>query len=153
MEKELREGSADPDDNRTDQNALLLWKYFTNNTCVPTKDPTEPCSLGYYGVYVILAKAKEHIKAGIDFARKKNLRLIVRNTGHDFIGRSTGWGSLIINTHSFQNVEFLDKYKGPGDYSGSAVKIGAGVQGAALMAKCAEKKLAVVVGECPVRRL
>src|SRR5262245_10416531 len=95
---------------RTDQEAMLLWKSFTNSTCQPTTNPAEPCTLGYYGVYVILAKKKEHVKAGIDFARKKNLRLIIRNTGHDFIGRSTGWGSLIINTHSFQDVKFVKKY-------------------------------------------
>jgi hypothetical protein len=37
------------------------------------------------GHYVILATKKEHIKAGIDFARERNLRLIIRNTGHDFL--------------------------------------------------------------------
>ncbi|KAF5323970.1 hypothetical protein D9611_008428 [Ephemerocybe angulata] len=53
---------------------------------------------GFYGDYVVLAKTREHIKYTIDFARKNNLRLIIRNTGHDFMGRSTGWGSLIL-TH------------------------------------------------------
>jgi hypothetical protein len=37
------------------------------------------------GHYVVLATKIEHVKAGVDFAREHNLRLIVRNTGHDFM--------------------------------------------------------------------
>ena len=127
-----------------------MWKYFTNSTCTVTADPTESCTLGYYGVYVVLAEEAAHVKAGLDFAREHDLRLIIRNTGHDFIGRSTGWGALVINTHSFKDVEFLDAFEGPGDYSGPAVKIGAGVQGRELAGAVSEKGLAVVTGECPV---
>jgi hypothetical protein len=106
-------------------------------------------------MYVILAKTKEHIKAGIDFAREQNLRLIIRNTGHDFMGRSTGFGSLIINTHSFRDVKFLKKYTGPGDWSGSAAIVGAGVQGRELYRQAFAQKPPVVIvgGECPVSDL
>ncbi|GKT41007.1 FAD-linked oxidoreductase ZEB1 [Colletotrichum spaethianum] len=48
------------------------------------------CTLGYYSVYAIKVTRKQHIKAGVDFDLDNNLRLIIRNTGHDFIGRSTG---------------------------------------------------------------
>ena len=58
---------------------------MTNNTCVRTKDPSTPCTRGFMGHYVVLATKKEHIKAGVDFAREHNLRLIIRNTGHDFM--------------------------------------------------------------------
>lgn len=133
----------------TDQPALNLWKYFTNNTCTVTENPSEPCTLGYYGVYVITAKKHAHIKAGVDFARTHNLRLIIRNTGHDFIGRSTGWGALIINTHSFQDIDIITSFSGPGNYDGPAVKIGAGVQGRQLVRTVAAQGLAVVTGECP----
>jgi hypothetical protein len=98
-----------------------------------------------------MAKKKEHIKAGIDFARKTGVRMIVRNTGHDFIGRSTGWGSLVINTHSFQDVTWLKKYSGPGGYTGTAVTIGAGVQGRSILTQghAQEPPVVVVTGECP----
>ncbi|KAI1372843.1 FAD-binding domain-containing protein [Hypoxylon crocopeplum] len=128
-----------------------LWTYFTNDTCRPTNDPTAPCTLGYYGVYVIVAQTRDHIKAGVDFARENNLRLIIRNSGHDFIGRSTGWGSLVINTHSFQDVEFTTKYRGPGRYRGGAVTMGAGVQGRMLLTRANAQKppVTVITGECP----
>jgi hypothetical protein len=93
------------------------------------------------------------VKAGMDFARENNLRLIIRNTGHDFIGRSTGWGALVINTHSFRDIEFINKYDGPGGHKEGAVKIGAGVQGRALLTEANKQNPPVLAmtGECPVR--
>ena len=133
------------------QPAAALWTYFTNDTCRPTQNPTDSCTLGYYGVYVIMASTPRHVKAGIDFSRRNNLRLIVRNTGHDFIGRSTGYGSLIINTHSLQQIDWIDSYKGPGTYEGGAVTIGAGVQGETILSEghARSPPLVVVTGECP----
>lgn len=98
------------------------------------------------------AQTRDHIKAAVDFARENNLRLIIRNTGHDFIGRSTGWGALVINTHSFQDIEYIAAYDGPGDYAGAAVTIGAGVQASALLtdAHAQDPPVLIVTGECPV---
>ncbi|KAK4667680.1 hypothetical protein QC763_310680 [Podospora pseudopauciseta] len=128
-----------------------LWTYFTNETCRPTLNPTDSCTLGYYGVYVISATTRNHIKAGIDFARRNNIRLVIRNTGHDFIGRSTGAGSLIINTHSFQDVNWISSYAGPGSYSGPAVTIAAGVQGRSILEQghAQVPPKVIVTGECP----
>ncbi|KAK0727702.1 hypothetical protein B0T26DRAFT_847456 [Lasiosphaeria miniovina] len=108
--------------------AAGLWTYFTNDTCRPTTNPSDTCTLGYYPVLVITATTVGHIQAGINFARENNLRLIIRNTGHDFLGRSVGWGSLVINTHSFQQISFTDSWSGAGGYAGSAITVGAGVQ-------------------------
>ncbi|KAM0570316.1 hypothetical protein ACHAP9_004162 [Verticillium nonalfalfae] len=46
--------------------------------------------MGYYPEFVIMAKTRDHIKAGVDFARSRNIRLVMRNTGHDFESRSAG---------------------------------------------------------------
>ncbi|GAB1312586.1 hypothetical protein MFIFM68171_02796 [Madurella fahalii] len=133
------------------QPAANLWTYFTNDTCRPTENPTDSCTLGFYGVYVIMATEPRHVKAGIDFARRNNVRLVVRNTGHDFIGRSTGYGALVINMHSFQDITWIDSYSGPGSYTGGAVTIGAGVQGQTILAAghARSPPLVVVTGECP----
>lgn len=119
-----------------------------------------------------MATKKEHIKKGVDFARQNNLRLIMcvsrelrpecdadqsfsRNTGHDFMGRSTGYGSLIINTHSFKETKFVEKYVGPGGWTGSAAIVGAGVQGRELYRQAFNQspKVVIVGGECPVSKL
>ncbi|KAF2690953.1 FAD/FMN-containing isoamyl alcohol oxidase-like protein MreA [Lentithecium fluviatile CBS 122367] len=135
----------------TDHPIANLWPLYTNNTCLPTTNPNTPCTRGFYGLYVVQATKKEHIKAGVDFARKRNLRLIIRNTGHDFMGRSTGYESLIINTHTFKDVKFLKKYAGPGNWTGSAATVGAGVQGRELyrQAFAQDPKVVIVGGECP----
>ncbi|KAL1852431.1 hypothetical protein Daus18300_012190 [Diaporthe australafricana] len=135
-----------------DQPAAALWTYFTNETCRPSGNRIEPCTLGYYGVYVLLAKSHDHVKAGVDFARTHDLRLVIRNTGHDFLGRSTGWGALVINTHSFKDAVFTQSYTGPGDYHGSAVTVGAGIQGGELLklGSAQNPPVTVVVGECSV---
>ncbi|KAG2005059.1 FAD binding domain-containing protein [Coprinopsis cinerea AmutBmut pab1-1] len=79
--------------------------------------------------FTILATKKEHVKASIDFARNNHVCLIIGNTGHDFMDRSTGYGSLAINAHSFKDVTFHANYTRPGWYSGPAVTVAAGIQG------------------------
>ncbi|KAK3897170.1 putative isoamyl alcohol protein [Staphylotrichum tortipilum] len=76
-----------------------------------------------------------------------DIRLVVRNTGHDFFGRSTGAGALAIWTHHLDSIDFVpwsDSY-----FRGTAMKIGAGVMGyqAARAAEAAAR--VVVTGECP----
>ncbi|KAL2257011.1 hypothetical protein VTK26DRAFT_779 [Humicola hyalothermophila] len=129
--------------------AAGLWTYFTNDTCRPTTNPSDTCTLGYYPVLVIMAKTVAHIQAGINFARENNLRLVVRNTGHDFLGRSVGWGALVINTHSFKDIEFTDKFASS-DYQGPAVTVGAGVQAFEVLKKANELSppKIMVTGEC-----
>lgn len=99
-----------------------------------------------------MATEVQHIQAGVIFAKKNNLRLVVRNTGHDFMGRSVASGALAINTHRLKGSSFVKKYKGPGDYSGGAVTLGAGMQGRELyrVANQQSPKVVVVGGECPV---
>ncbi|CAA7267512.1 unnamed protein product [Cyclocybe aegerita] len=136
----------------TDHPIANMWTYWTNETCsLYSFNPSATCTRGYYGDYVIMAKTREHIQAGVDFARDRNLRLVIRNTGHDFMGRSTGYGSLIINTHSFKSVSFTTQYAGPGSYRGGAVTVGAGIQVRELyrLANARSPPVVVVGGECP----
>ncbi|KAH8589398.1 hypothetical protein B0O99DRAFT_636793 [Bisporella sp. PMI_857] len=54
------------------------------------------CTLGSLPVYTVDAYSVDDVVKGINFARKHNLRVVIRNTGHDSSGRSTGYGSLEI---------------------------------------------------------
>jgi hypothetical protein len=58
---------------------------FNNDTCLPV--PTDPCSGQGYPIYVVNATCAEDVKQGVDFARENNIRLIVKGTGHDYLGR------------------------------------------------------------------
>lgn len=125
---------------------------YTNGTCLPTTNRTATCTSGFLADYVIMAKTKYHVAAGVDFAREYNLRLVVRNTGHDFMGRSTAYGALAINTHWFKDIKFTQQYAGPGGYTGGAVTVGAGVQtrNAYTAAFSQNPKVNIVGGECAV---
>jgi hypothetical protein len=52
---------------------------------------------------------------------------VLRNTGHDFGGRSTGAGALSIWTHNLKDVEFIANCT-VGNYSGMAARVGAGIE-------------------------
>lgn len=66
-------------------------------------------------------------EAGVDFARTYNLRLAVKASGHDYLGRSTARHSLLISTQKFQNSSFTDNFIVGGQNLGSAVTLGSGI--------------------------
>jgi hypothetical protein len=69
----------------TENPVSSLHNNWNNDTCLPY--PADPCSGKGYPIYVVNATSAEDVKQGIDFAREKNVRLIVKGTGHDYLGR------------------------------------------------------------------
>lgn len=63
-------------------NTINNWN---NDSCLPI--PAFPCSGAGYPVYVINATSEKDVKKGVDFARKTGVRLVVKGTGHDYLGR------------------------------------------------------------------
>jgi hypothetical protein len=122
--------------------------FFANQSCDPFQPRDRPCELGNYVRYAVNASKPSNIQRAIAFASSKDVRLVVRNTGHDYLGRSTGAGSLAVWKHHLKDISHIPAYKGSG-YSGAAFKIGAGVQGFEIMAAARDKGLIVVGGECP----
>jgi hypothetical protein len=61
------------------------WNNFNNDSCLPF--PLVPCSGEGYPVYVVNATSADDVKKGVDFARENNVRLVVKATGHDYLGR------------------------------------------------------------------
>ena len=149
---------ANTDKRRADQPTIPMTTHFSNNTCEPNlaggggppAGCPDQCLQGFLSPYAILAESANHIKAGVNFARQHNLRIVIRNTGHDFMGRSSGWGALVINTHRLNSIEFDDKKLSDG-HTGGTVKIGAGVMFQDVYPKAWAKNLDVLGGECPVR--
>ncbi|KAI9150364.1 VAO-type flavoprotein oxidase [Paramyrothecium foliicola] len=107
-----------------------LWNNWNNDTCLP--DPKFPCSGDGYPALVVNATTAEHVKAAVDFARKHNIRLVVKNTGHDFAGRSVAPNALSIWTHHMTSRSFDDKeFKPRGckkSIKGATITIGPGNQ-------------------------
>lgn len=52
--------------------------------------------MGAYPEYVVNATSAEHVSIALRWAGKKHVRVVVKNTGHSYQGRSIGYGSLSI---------------------------------------------------------
>ncbi|KAI9664636.1 MAG: hypothetical protein M1821_006082 [Bathelium mastoideum] len=103
--------------------------------------------LGNIASYAVNVNSADDAAAGLQFAQAKNIRLTVKNTGHDYLGRSTGEGSLALWIHNLKNISFSN-YSSP-QYTGPAVRLGAGVQAYEVYAAAADKGLRVTGGFCP----
>ncbi|KAI8948659.1 hypothetical protein F4801DRAFT_441823 [Xylaria longipes] len=78
-----------------------MWQQFNNDTC--WVDPDTPCSGAGYPAYVVNATTPEDVKLSFDFARKHNVRIVVKSSGHDYQGRSQAPGALSIWVHHMQS--------------------------------------------------
>ncbi|KAF7923210.1 uncharacterized protein EAE98_007915 [Botrytis deweyae] len=106
----------------------IMSHYWLNNSCSPflESNTSSICALGNLASYALNISSASDVIAGLKFARENNIRLTIKNTGHDFLGRSTGAGSLALWMHNLNDITFLNYSSAL--YTGPAVHIGAGVQ-------------------------
>jgi FAD/FMN-containing dehydrogenase len=80
----------------------------------------------------VAAESAADIAAAVDFARDRGLGLVVKGTGHDYLGRSSAPGSLLVWTHRMREVTVHDAFIPAGaQCSGQgapAVTVGAGTR-------------------------
>lgn len=58
---------------------------YNDEACLP--DPRAPCSAAAYPAYVVNANSANDVQAGVKFAKRTGVRLIIKGTGHDISGR------------------------------------------------------------------
>ncbi|CAG8898844.1 unnamed protein product [Penicillium egyptiacum] len=126
--------------------ASAMWPLFEGRSCLPTTNASASCTVGGYSSYAVNVSNVAQIQLTVNFARNTDIRLVVKNTGHDFNGKSTGAGALGIWTHNLKDIEYYENYRGWG-YQGPAIKIGAGVQAFEVYAKGQELGFTAVGGE------
>lgn len=124
---------------------MAAW--FSNNSCNPFLDASAPCSNAAYVKYAVKAANVADYQATLAFTDKHNIRLVVRNTGHDYYGKSSGAGSLAFWTHFLKDTQVIMSYKSR-TYNGPAMKLGAGIQAFEAFAAADKAGLAVVGGDC-----
>ncbi|OQE29394.1 hypothetical protein PENSTE_c002G02164 [Penicillium steckii] len=126
--------------------ASVMWPLFEGRSCLPTTNSSESCTVGGYSSYAVNVSNVGQIQLAVNFARNAGLRLVVKNTGHDFNGKSTGAGALGIWTHNLKQIDYIENYHSR-KYKGPAVKMGAGVQAKEIYAKANELGFTAVGGE------
>ncbi|RDW65102.1 FAD-binding protein-1 [Coleophoma cylindrospora] len=94
------------------------YPLYANNSCLPpgasgyTAD--KGCIVGALPQYVVNATLEEHISTAVAWATSYNIRIVVKGTGHDMNGRSSGAFALSIWTHNFNNISFNSAWPVPG---------------------------------------
>ncbi|KAJ5775074.1 FAD binding domain protein [Penicillium nucicola] len=142
----LKEGWLLPEEHYQSSSSFMA-PFFTNGTCDPYHPIAKLCTLGNFVRYAVNVSSPEHVAKTLKFAAKHNIRFIIRNTGHDYNGKSTGAGALSVWTHHLKDIELKDwndRY-----YTGKAFKLGAGVQGIEAIEAAHKHGLRMVSGECP----
>ncbi|KAI0263997.1 hypothetical protein BC834DRAFT_885007 [Gloeopeniophorella convolvens] len=101
----------------------------TDPTDVAPTLPPNRCSLGSVPGRYIDVRKPDDVSTAFRFSRKTGIPLVVKNTGHDYKGRSSAPDTLALWTHNLKNISYNPEYT-PEGCSGPqpAVTVGAGVQ-------------------------
>lgn len=114
---------------------FLDWEACGQSQCsLDSMQPSSPvsgtCSLGRLSTYHIEARTARDISMTLDFIRKHGIRISIKNTGHDYFGRSNAANSLAIWTHNMKDLQYHETFQPQGcrkSYNNVA-EVGAGVQ-------------------------
>ncbi|KAJ6509634.1 FAD-binding domain-containing protein [Mycena vulgaris] len=85
------------------------------------------CGQGDVPVYSVEAQTVADIQAAVRFASANNLRVAVKSSGHDQMGRSTAPNSLLIHTSNFQNMTMTESFFVGSKNMGPAATVGSGL--------------------------
>jgi hypothetical protein len=151
---EIIERWSDPHLHADDPTSVMNPLY-QGATCMPQDAATGgTCQIGGSAAYSVKISTVAQVQLAVNFARNTGVRLVVHNTGHDYHGKSTGANALSIWTRNLNTIEFIERYSSPASsWTGSAFKLGAGVQVWELLAAANKRGVSVLTGECPVRNL
>ncbi|KAF9289214.1 hypothetical protein BGZ68_009813 [Mortierella alpina] len=125
------------------------WEMVGDKGCLGF-NRTSQCHQGAVPLYSVKAMNFEHVQNTVRFAAKNNIRLVVKNTGHDYLGRSTAASSINLWVYYMKDMTFTDNFVPEGAPAGSngngAVVLGSGVLWIDVYKAAEERKLVVVGG-------
>lgn len=100
------------------------------NSMHPSSPTSGTCGLGRLSTYHVEAHEEGDISKTIDFVRQHGIRVSIKNTGHDYFGRSSAANSLGIWTHHMNDIKYHKTFSSQGckaNYENIG-EVGAGVQ-------------------------
>lgn len=109
----------------------FIFKNGTISACYLNTSLGASCEQGNVPVIGVDARTPQDIQAAINFALQYDLKLVVKNTGHDFLGRSAGRGAFVVWTHNMKNITYDAQFTpqgAPPNETYQALTVGAGVQ-------------------------
>lgn len=114
----------------------LNWESCLSQTCALnaynlSQPLSSECHLGRLSSIYVDAREIGDVVTAVKFARVHNLRVSIKNTGHDYFGRSTSPTSLAIWTHNLKNMAYHENFTAsncPASNGQHIGEIGAGAQ-------------------------
>jgi hypothetical protein len=85
------------------------WFTFPNGSisaCYANSKLGIPCEQGNIPPVGVDARTAGDVKAAVMFADRWNLKVVIKNTGHDYVGRSAARGAFMIWTHNMKNITY-----------------------------------------------
>jgi hypothetical protein len=108
--------------------------------------------MGAYPAYVVNATSPEQISIALRWAKQNSIRVIVKNTGHSYAGRSIGHGSLSIWAHNLRGIEYMENFKTtscPTKHTMETARIAAGHTGIEVQLAMSKHNRIAVTGANP----
>lgn len=72
----------------------------------------QPCEQGNIPTVGVAAKSPADVSAALAFASAHNIRVAVKASGHDYQGRSTAAGALLVWLHGMAAITVDEAYSG-----------------------------------------
>ncbi|KAJ7612723.1 FAD-binding domain-containing protein [Roridomyces roridus] len=133
----------------TDEKCLLD---FTDVTNPKAFEAPKICSQGSIPEYGVNVSSAQDVVEAFKFSKEHGVPLVVKNTGHDYNGRSGGPGTLAIWVHSLRGIVHDPEFRPTGcpatTATHNAVTIGAGITFEDLVNYGDENGLFFPVGGC-----
>jgi hypothetical protein len=130
------------------------WESCGAANCYPGIVPPQgaTCSLGRLSALYVDAVTTSDIVATLNFVKMHGIRLVIKNTGHDYLGRSAAANTLALRTYNLKKMEFHQSFTGyncPASNKQNIGLIGAGVTAEELLAFFATYGMMATVSGCP----
>ncbi|KAJ7485420.1 FAD-binding domain-containing protein [Mycena latifolia] len=120
------------------------------NTSDPApSDPPNVCQQGSVSPYYIDVHDASDVQAAFKFSKKTGVPLVVKNTGHDYKGRSSAPDSLALWTHNLQSLSYHASFVPagcPASHAKPGVTMGAGSIITNIIAFAEANNITVVTG-------
>jgi hypothetical protein len=109
----------------------FIFKNGSISACYMNTSLGIQCEQGSVPIVAVDARSVSDIQHAVKFATTYNLRLVIKNTGHDFFGRSTARGGFMLWTHHMKDITYNESFVpagAPESETYDAITLGAGVQ-------------------------
>ncbi|KAF2706048.1 FAD-binding domain-containing protein [Pleomassaria siparia CBS 279.74] len=113
---------------------FINWETCGESSCYlnsfsPSSPVSGTCSLGRLSTYYVEARTSSDISKTLDFVRQHGIRVSIKNSGHDYFGRSNAANSLAIWTHNMKHLQYHQDFtpKGCKTQYNNIGQVGAGI--------------------------